>query len=162
MEEQLRERVIQPKELGMNLRRFRQQLGLTQSVFGQTFGNYSQRQITSYETGEIEIPMGLLLSIRKKGYPLEVVLGESQTDALDKVVGYLSASWRIHETAKRLTESVLRLLDRESATVSSIMSNLGVSSEVDTNRETFTLRDMLRRAGVEPSLPLEAEEERTK
>ena len=162
MEEQLREREIQPKELGMNLRRFRQQLGLTQSVFGQTFGNYSQRQITSYETGEIEIPMGLLLSIRKKGYPLEVVLGESQTDALDKVVGYLSASWRIHETAKRLTESVLRLLDRESVTVSSIMSNLGVSPEVDTNRETFTLRDMLRRAGIEPSLSLETEEERTK
>jgi hypothetical protein len=87
VEEQLRERVIQPKELGMNLRRFRQQLGLTQSVFGQTFGNYSQRQITSYETGEIEIPMGLLLSIRKKGYPLEVVLERAKQMLLIKLLG---------------------------------------------------------------------------
>ncbi len=151
LEEQLRERIIKPKDLGANLRRFRQQLGLTQSVFGQAFGGYSQRQITSYETGEIEIPMGLLLSIRNKGYPLEVVLGESQTDALDKVVGYLSASWKIHETAKRLTESVLRLLDRESATINSIMGRLGMAQEEDGLRENYTLRDMLRRAGIEPA-----------
>ena len=152
LEEQLRERVIRPKDLGANLRRFRQQLGLTQAVFGQAFGGYSQRQITSYETGEIEIPMGLLLSIRNKGYPLEVVLGESQTDALDKIVGYLSASWRIHETAKRLTESILHLLDRESATVSSIMNKLGIVVEDDVTRDSYTLRDMLRRAGIEPPL----------
>jgi PAS domain S-box-containing protein len=149
LEEQLRERVIKPKDLGANLRRFRQQLGLTQSVFGQAFGGYSQRQITSYETGEIEIPMGLLLAIRNKGYPLEVVLGESQTDALDKVVGYLSASWKIHETAKRLTESVLQLLDRESATINSIMGRLGMIPDEDSLRESYTLRDMLRRAGIE-------------
>ena len=152
LEEQLRERIIQPKDLGVNLRRFRQQLGLTQSVFGQAFGGYSQRQITSYETGEIEIPMGLLLSIRNKGYPLEVVLGESQTDALDKIVGYLSASWKIHETAKRLTESILHLLDRESATISSIMNRIGIVIEEDVTRDSYTLRDMLRRAGIEPSL----------
>jgi PAS domain S-box-containing protein len=151
LEEQLRERVIKPKDLGSNLRRFRQQLGLTQSVFGQAFGGYSQRQITSYETGEIEIPMGLLLSIRNKSYPLEVVLGESQTDALDKVVGYLSASWKIHETAKRLTESVLHLLDRESATINSIMGRLGMAPDEDGLRENYTLRDMLRRAGIEPA-----------
>lgn len=159
LEEQLRERVIHPKDLGANLRRFRQQLGLTQSVFGQAFGGYSQRQITSYETGEIEIPMGLLLSIRNKGYPLEVVLGESQSDALDKIVGYLSTSWRIHETAKRLTESILRLLDRESATISSIMTTLGTAPEEEISRETYTLRDMLRRAGIEPSTAPSAEEE---
>lgn len=158
LEEQLRERVIKPKDLGSNLRRFRQQLGLTQSVFGQAFGGYSQRQITSYETGEIEIPMGLLLSIRNKGYPLEVVLGESQTDALDKVVGYLSASWKIHETAKRLTESVLRLLDRESATINSIMGRLGMAPDDDGLRENYTLRDMLRRAGIEPPGDLSEEE----
>lgn len=158
LEEQLRERIIKPKDLGANLRRFRQQLGLTQSVFGQAFGGYSQRQITSYETGEIEIPMGLLLSIRNKGYPLEVVLGESQTDALDKVVGYLSASWKIHETAKRLTESVLRLLDRESATINSIMGRLGMAQDEDGLRENYTLRDMLRRAGIEPAEDLSEEE----
>ena len=159
LEEQLRERVIQPKDLGANLRRFRQQLGLTQSIFGQAFGGYSQRQITSYETGEIEIPMGLLLSIRNKGYPLEIVLGESQTDALDKIVGYLATSWKIHETAKRLTESILRLLDRESATINSIMTKLGVAPEDDVSRETYTLRDMLRRAGIESSSTPSSEEE---
>ncbi|MBI3249994.1 MAG: PAS domain S-box protein [Deltaproteobacteria bacterium] len=158
MEQQLRERAIQPKDLGVNLRRFRQHIGLTQSVFGQSFGGYSQRQITSYETGEIEIPMGLLLAIRNKGYPLEAVLGESQTDALDKIVGYLSASWKIHETAKHLTESVSRLLDRESATVSSIMSQLGAVVEEEPLKESHTLRDILRRAGIEPAAAVAEEE----
>lgn len=158
MEQQVRERAIQPKDLGVNLRRFRQQIGLTQSVFGQSFGGYSQRQITSYETGEIEIPMGLLLAIRNKGYPLEVVLGESQTDALDKIVGYLSASWKIHETAKHLTESVSRLLDRESATVSSIMNQLGAIVEEEPLKESHTLRDILRRAGIEPATAIPEEE----
>jgi len=159
LEEQLRERVIKPKDLGSNLRRFRQQLGLTQAIFGQAFGGYSQRQITSYETGEIEIPMGLLLSIRNKGYPLEVVLGESQNDALDKIVGYLSTSWKIHETAKRLTESTLQLLERESATINAIMTRLGIAPEEGGSRETYTLRDMLRRAGIEPATSSLSEEE---
>ena len=157
LEQQLRERTIQPKDLGVNLRRFRQQIGFTQSVFGQSFGGYSQRQITSYETGEIEIPMGLLLAIRNKGYPLEVVLGENQADALDKIVGYLSASWRIHETAKHLTESVSRLLDRESATVNSIMSQLGAVVEEEPLKENHTLRDILRRAGIEPAAAMAEE-----
>ena len=53
--------------IGSNLRRFRQQLRLTQSIFGQAFGGYSQRQITSYETGEIEIPMGLSYQFAIRG-----------------------------------------------------------------------------------------------
>jgi nitroimidazol reductase NimA-like FMN-containing flavoprotein (pyridoxamine 5'-phosphate oxidase superfamily)/transcriptional regulator with XRE-family HTH domain len=160
LEEQLQKRAIHPKDLGANLRRFRRQLSLTQAMFGQAFGGYTQRQITSYETGEIEIPIGLLLAIRTKGYPLEVVLGEHQTDVLDKIVGYLSASWKIHETAKRLTQGVLQLLDRESATATSIMNGLGIVPEEDAARENYTLRDLLRRAGVEPP-PLACASRRT-
>lgn len=149
LEELVRERVIRPKDLCVNLRRFREQLGLTQKAFGEIFGGYSQRQMTSYETGEIEIPIGLLLAIRNKGYPLDVVLGSSQMDGLDEVVRYLSVSWKTHETARQLTESVLRLLDRESVTIEAIMKRVGIIPKEGRGRGSHTLADMLRRAGVE-------------
>jgi PAS domain S-box-containing protein len=149
LEALLQEQIIRPKDLGTNLRRFRQQLGMTQITFGQAFGGYSQRQITSYETGDIEIPMGLLLAIRDKGYPLEAVLGTGPTGTLDQVVGRLSHSWKTHETARRLVESILRLLDRESATISTILQTLSVPPPEDDIRDYHTLREMLRRTGIE-------------
>lgn len=43
--------------------------------------------------------MGLLLAIWNQGYLSEAVLGEHQTDVLNKIVGSVAASWKIHETA---------------------------------------------------------------
>ncbi len=155
LEELVRERVLRPKDLATNLRKFRQQLGLTQVAFGQAFGGYSQRQITSYETGEIEIPLGLLLSIRSNGYPLEVVLGAGQeNDALNEVISYLSASRRAHETARQLAENVLRILETEHTTVNSLMSRLGIPLKEEGSGEGTSSSDLPR--GVTVDDPLSA------
>jgi PAS domain S-box-containing protein len=159
LEELVRERALRPKDLATNLRKFRQQLGLTQVTFGRAFGGYTQRQITSYETGEIEIPLGLLLSIRSSGYPLEVVLGESQTnDALNELIGYLSTSRRAHEAARHLAENLLRVLESENTTVGSLLSRLGIplkeESPGDESAPSEPLRELPR--GVDLNDPASA------
>jgi PAS domain S-box-containing protein len=153
LEELVRERVLRPKDLAANLRKFRQQLGLTQVAFGRAFGGYSQRQITSYETGEIEIPLGLLLSIRSSGYPLEVVLGSSQTnDALNEVISYLSTSRRAHDAARQLAENLLRILEGEGTMVTTLMSRLGIPVREDSAGENRTPPDVSQ--GVNEEAPL--------
>jgi PAS domain S-box-containing protein len=153
LEELVRERVLRPKDLAGNLRKFRRRLGLTQVAFGQAFGGYSQRQITSYETGEIEIPLGLLLAIRGNGYPLEVVLGAGQeNDALNEVIGYLSASRRVHETARQLAENTLRILRTENTAVNSLMSRLGIPLKEEGAKEGNSSSDLPRRVTVDDSL----------
>src|SRR5262245_60403410 len=153
LEELVRERVLRPKDLATNLRKFRQRLGLTQVAFGQAFGGYSQRQITSYETGEIEIPLGLLLSIRSNGYPLEVVLGAGQeNDALNEVVSYLSTSRRAHETARQLAENVLRILEIENSTVGSLMGRLGIPVKEEGSGEGNSSPELPRGVTIEDPL----------
>jgi PAS domain S-box-containing protein len=153
LEELVRERVLRPKDLAINLRKFRQRLGLTQVNFGQAFGGYSQRQITSYETGEIEIPLGLLLSIRSNGYPLEVVLGTgTENDALNEVVSYLSTSRRAHEAARQLAENVLRILEIENSTVGSLMSRLGIPVKEENGGDGNSSAEVLRGVTVDDPL----------
>lgn len=159
LEELVRERVLHPKDLASNLRKFRQQLGLTQVTFGRAFGGYTQRQITSYETGEIEIPLGLLLSIRSSGYPLEVVLGESQTnDALNELIGYLSTSRRAHEAARHLAENLLRVLESENTTVGSLLSRLGIPLKEESSGEEHVPSELPRELprGVDLNNPASA------
>ncbi len=124
------DRTLDPKALCGNLRKFRHKLKLSQKVFGQTFGEYSQRQITSYETGESEIPLGLLLRIRDAGYPLDVVLGEGKTTALDQVVGYLAASARAHDKARQSAQSICDMLANECDTIKDIMRELGLPDDL--------------------------------
>ncbi|HEV8715863.1 MAG TPA: PAS domain S-box protein [Candidatus Binatia bacterium] len=155
LEELVRERALRPKDLASNLRKFRRQLGLTQVAFGQAFGGYSQRQITSYETGEIEIPLGLLLAIRSNGYPLEVVLGAGQEyDALNEIISYLAASRKVHETARQLAENILRLLRTENTAVNSLMSRLGIPLKEENSGEGSSLLDLPRRVTVDDPLSL--------
>jgi len=124
------DRTLDPKALCGNLRKFRHKLKLSQKVFGQTFGEYSQRQITSYETGESEIPIGLLLRIRDAGYPLDVVLGEGKTTALDQVVGYLAASAQAHDKARQSAQSICDMLANECQTIKDIMRELGLPDDL--------------------------------
>ena len=124
------DRTLDPKALCGNLRKFRHKLKLSQKVFGQTFGDYSQRQITSYETGESEIPLGLLLRIRDAGYPLDIVLGEGKTTALDQVVGYLATSARAHDKARQSAQSICDMLANECQTIKAIMRELGLPDDL--------------------------------
>jgi PAS domain S-box-containing protein len=126
LRELLHEQPTQRPEVADNLRRFRESLDLSQTEFGRAFGGYSQRQISSYESGESEVPLALLLDIRAKGYPFEVILGASSTAALTKTVGSLSASQQRHTLAKQLADALVRLLDRDSQATDTVLRSLGV------------------------------------
>jgi len=70
-------------ELGNKLRNFRNKLALAigekkikQSVFGEMFGDYSERQISSYESGDVEIPAVLLYSIWLSGNSIDAMFSE--------------------------------------------------------------------------------------
>jgi PAS domain S-box-containing protein len=127
MRELLAEQPTQRPEVADNLRRFRESLDLSQTEFGRAFGGYSQRQISSYESGESEVPLALLLDIRAKGYPFEVILGASSTAALTKTVGALSASQQRHTLARQLADALVRLLDRDSLATDTVLHSLGLS-----------------------------------
>src|SRR5262249_51389147 len=80
---------LQNSEIQANLKKFRKKLNLSQEAFGKVFGEYTRRQIHSYETGESEIPIALLLAVRDKGYPVEVILGPTeQATLVTEIVGY--------------------------------------------------------------------------
>jgi PAS domain S-box-containing protein len=109
------QRTITPKEVGRRLQRFRESLKLTQAEFGTQFGGYNQQQISNYEIGRVELPLELLLTMRAQGYPLEVVLGEGSTEALEETIVYLSASYRERVVSRQLASVLTQLLDRDIA-----------------------------------------------
>jgi transcriptional regulator with XRE-family HTH domain len=112
------------EELPIRLRAFRDRLGLTQAAFGHTFGGYSARQITSYERGQIEIPLKLLLAIHAKGYLLEAVFGTGPDALLDETVQYLTASYPERTLLVELVAAVLRLVVRDRATIERVLHEL--------------------------------------
>lgn len=66
----------------MKLRNFREKLALAlgekkinQDVFGEMFGGYSTRKMSSYESGEVEIPGLLLYSIWQAGGSVDGIFG---------------------------------------------------------------------------------------
>ena len=91
LEDLLRERVLDRTELPARLKEFRTGLRLSQAQFGAQFGGYNQPQISSYEGGDSAIPLGLLLAIRDKGYPVEAVLGGGSRDVVSQTATYLPA-----------------------------------------------------------------------
>lgn len=108
-------------EVGPRLRAFRDRLGMTQHEFGQYFGDYDQKQISSYERGHVEVPLQLLLNIGAKGYPLEAILGTSSTAVLDETIGYLTTSHRDHVLIRHLAETLLSLLERNETNITRVL-----------------------------------------
>lgn len=120
----LQQRKITYKEVGQRLQRFRERLKLTQAEFGAQFGSYNQQQISNYEIGRVELPLELLLSIRAQGYPLEVVLGEGSTEALEETIVYLSASYRERVVSRQLASVLTQLLDRDIAKMERVLQEV--------------------------------------
>jgi PAS domain S-box-containing protein len=117
----LHEQTIHSADLGLRLKQFRERLQMTQQEFGQHFGDYEQKHISSYERGQVELPLPLLLNIRARGYPLEAILGTGSTTVLDDTIAYLAASHRDHAVARQLAETMLQLLDRNVAGVERVL-----------------------------------------
>lgn len=126
LEERLQQQAIQPKEMPQLLRKFREQLGLTQPEFGQEFGGYHQRQISGYETGQVEIPIKLLLAIRAKGYPLDAILGSGPTAVLEKTAMYFSTVYSERRLTQQLAAAVAELLAREVTTIEQALHELNL------------------------------------
>jgi len=94
---------------------------MTQQEFGQHFGDYDQKQISSYERGQVELPPALLLNIRAQGYPLEAILGAGSTTVLDETIAYLAASHRDQAVARQLANTMLQLLNRNVAGIERVL-----------------------------------------
>jgi transcriptional regulator with XRE-family HTH domain len=125
---------LQKSEIQANLKKFRKSLNSSQEEFGKVFGEYTRRQIHSYETGETEIPVALLLAVRDKGYPLEVILGPTeQVTLLTEIVGYLSHHMKIHASLKRLMDEASKSLEQEEKTLTNLLQRVNAVSEESDN-----------------------------
>ena len=136
LEERLHARAIQPEEMPERLKRFRESLGMTQPQFGREFGGYNQRQMSSYETGQSDVPLELLLAIRAKGYPLEAILGRSPTAVLEKTATYFSAMRGKRLIAQRLAAALAAVLAQDIAVIDQAVEELHVPvRDLDTNEQ---------------------------
>ncbi|MGE0683798.1 MAG: PAS domain S-box protein [Candidatus Binatia bacterium] len=117
----LQDQTLHYADIGPRLKQFRESLDMTQQEFGQHFGDYDQKQISSYERGQVELPLALLLNIRAHGYPLEAILGVGSTRVLDDTIAYLAASHRDQAVARQLADTMLQLLNRNVAGIERIL-----------------------------------------
>src|SRR5262249_13757025 len=98
---------------------------------GKVFGEYTRRQIHSYETGESEIPIALLLAVRDKGYPVEVILGPTeQATLVTEIVEYLSHHMKIHASLRRLMDEASKTLEQEEKTLTTLLQRVNALTGV--------------------------------
>lgn len=129
LEDLLRERVLDRTEFPARLKAFRTGLRLSQAQFGAQFGGYNQPQISSYEGGDSGIPLGLLLAIREKGYPVEAILGGGSPDVVRQTATYLPTQQHKKLLVRALLESALRLVTDDYQTAATLLQGLGMARE---------------------------------
>jgi PAS domain S-box-containing protein len=120
----LQEQPLDPRALGARLQQLRESLGMNQKAFGAYLGDYNQKQISSYETGEVMIPLDVLFTLRAKGHPLEVVMGTGSPAVFDETLRYLAAGHRERVVARQLAETLLHVLARDADTIERILGEL--------------------------------------
>lgn len=159
LEDMLRERVIQPHDVASNLRDFRKILSLSQRAFGEAFGGYSQRQINAYESSESEVPISLLLAIKNNGYSLDVVLGPSKGDKINRMTSHLVEGQKNRGAARQLLAALSRLLEQEQHTLDTLLQELGIPQPVNTMKAGSVLADILGYTSTlsEPAIEEEAQ-----
>jgi PAS domain S-box-containing protein len=123
---QLASGILDKQHIGARLRDLRKQLDLTQAEFGRQFGGFNQRQIFSYESGEADVPLTLLLAIHARGYPLEEVLGVGTKSITETTIQYFSATYRARVVLRRLIDTAAQLLERDQETVEHALEELGI------------------------------------
>ena len=128
LEDLLHERVLDRTELPGRLKAFRTGLRLSQAQFGAQFGGYSQPQISAYEAGDTLIPLGLLLAIREKGYPVEAVLGGRDRDVISKTATFLPAHHPRKLLALDLLRATVHLLTLEREAAEEVLRGLGIEA----------------------------------
>jgi PAS domain S-box-containing protein len=144
LEDLLHERVLDRTELPARLKAFRTGLRLSQAQFGAQFGGYSQPQLSAYESGESLIPLGLLLAIREKGYPVEAVLGGRDRDVISKTATFLPAHQPRKLLALDLLHAAVHLLTRESHAAEEVLQGLGIEATTLSGESYTALTEALR------------------
>ena len=114
------------------------------AYFGQSFGGFSARQIGNYESGENEIPLELLLAIRAKGYPLEVILGSGSTTLMDETIAYLTRIHRERVVVCQLIEALGYLLQRDRASIERILGGLDLLPQSISNTQQKLLEQLMQ------------------
>jgi len=113
------------REFGAKLRNFRHKLAIAigenkinQDVFGEMFGGYSGRCITSYERGNSPVPSFLLYHIWKSGNSIDAILEEKP----------------ISESGKLVARDLYR------------KSSLAILDEIEEDKDDWLLKEALERA----------------
>ncbi len=115
------QRTLTLKEVGQRLQRLREGLRMTQVEFAAYVGGFNQQHISNYETGRAEAPLEFLLRLRAKGHPLEVVLGEGTTEALEETVLYLATAYRERVVSQQLVHYLSTVLDQDVARIERVL-----------------------------------------
>jgi len=144
LEDLLHERVLDRTELPARLKAFRTGLRLSQSQFGAQFGGYSQPQMSAYEAGDTLIPLGLLLAIRDKGYPVEAVLGGRDRDVVSKTATFLPAHHPRKLLALELLHAAVHLLTIERQAAEAVLHGLGIEASALSGESYTALTEALR------------------
>lgn len=140
-----RDRTIDLTQIPRRLREFRESLELTQAEFGQRFGGYDPRQIGTYERGEVEPPLKLLVKIHAQGYPLERVLGAGNTSILDDTLAYVADKHRHQVLTEHVLDTLRALCRHDRETMDRILANLGVSPKPFTARQRQVIANLTAR-----------------
>jgi len=106
-------KTIDLKAVGRRLLQLRESLGMTQPDFGAYLGAFNQTQISNYERGAAVIPIELLVALRERGHPLEVILGTGMPPLVEETLTYLPASQSRRVLVEQLAEALVRLLKRD-------------------------------------------------
>jgi PAS domain S-box-containing protein len=106
-------KTIDLKAVGRRLLQLRESLGMTQPDFGAYLGVFTQTQISNYERGAAVIPIELLVALRERGHPLEIILGTGMPPLVDETLKYLPASQPRRVLVEHLAEALVRLLKRD-------------------------------------------------
>lgn len=115
------QRTLTLKEVGQRIVRLRDGLRMTQAEFGAYVGEYNQQHVSNYETGRAEVPLDFILRLRARGHPLEVVLGEGSTEALEETVLYLATAYRERLVNQHLVHYLSAVLDRDVARIERVL-----------------------------------------
>ena len=144
LEDLLRDRVLDRPELPTRQKEYSAGLRPSHAQFGAQFGSYSQPQISAYESGDAVIPLGLLLAIRDKGYPVEAVLGGGSHDVIRQTAMYLPVHHPSKLLARDLLAAALQLLTQECQAAEAVLEGLGIETKESAGESYKVLADALR------------------
>ena len=111
--------------------------------------------MNSYESGETEIPIGLLLAMKNKGYSLDVVLAPSRGDIFNRLMEQLSLSAKTRGVVQQLLEALSRILTQEQRTLDILLKKLGLLRAPTATLDPLFVQNFLAHAGILPDDTLE-------